>query len=208
MKLYGTPPSHFTRKVRVLLEELSLPYEFVVLSHLMEVGEEKFAQNPLHQFPVLEDGGLNLIESDLICDYILREYGRKSPLYPMIPDSPSYYLDQKRLAIMNGGMAAGVKLIRAKRSEIPSFEKFTFFRQEREALEASLRWLERDLGNKTTYHAQKFTMLEINLMCFVEWALFREMIPSLENYPNLAHFVHFHKNRPSFERTHPSKGVN
>ncbi len=204
MKLYGTPPSHFTRKVRVVLQELALPFQFLVLDRLLETGEENFAQNPLHQFPVLVDGDRNLIESDLICEYLLQEYGVKNPDLCFFPTG-DLWQHKKRLAIINGGMAAGVKLIRAKRSEL-SWD-CPFFRQEQAALNASLRWLDKDLGNKNEYTQGQFSLLEISLLCFLEWALFREMIPSLEPHGNLARFAQSHKSRPSFAQTHPSLGV-
>jgi glutathione S-transferase len=78
---------------------------------------------------------------------------------------------------MNGGMSAGVKIIRAMRSGIPEFEKYVFFRQEREAIRESLQWLEKDLANRTSYYPNRLTMLDITLMCYLEWALFRGMIP-------------------------------
>lgn len=206
MKLYGTPPSHFTRKVRVLLQELQVPCEFIpmAMNSLMQTGPEHFADNPLHQLPILIDGEKNIIESDIICEYLLDHFSKGQKFYP---DEKNKLEDQKRLAIMNGGMSAGVKLIRAKRSEIPEFMNFVFFKQERAALDASLDWLEKDLGSKTRYYPGNLTMLDITLMCFVEWAVFREMVPHLNNHPNLARFVEANKNHPSFASTHPARAL-
>ncbi len=80
MKLYGTYPSHFTRKVRIVLAELGIPHEFEVLASLMLTGPEHFAQNPLHQLPILVDGEKNIIESDIICEYLLEKYVDKAPI--------------------------------------------------------------------------------------------------------------------------------
>jgi len=204
MKLFGTPPSHFTRKVRVILQELSLPFEFIVLDRLLETGEEKFAYNPLHQFPVMEDGGRRLIESDLICEYLLERYGRGNGAVSLFPGG-DIFDHKQRLAIMNGAMASGVKLIRAKRSGI-SWE-YPFFEQEKASLTASLQWLENDLGGKLRYGEQGIGLLDISLMSLAEWAVFREFAPSLEKYPSLSRFVEAHKNRPSFASTHPSRGA-
>ena len=139
MQLYGTPPSHFTRKVRIVLQELGLPYEFVILSQLLEVGERHFAHNPLHMFPVLEDGDIRLFESDLICDYLISRYGAGKELNSFIPSQKNQVKDRQRLAVMNGGMSAGVTLIRAKRSGIRDWAPFPYFRQELASIDAALQ---------------------------------------------------------------------
>ena len=200
MKVYGTYPSHFTRKVRIVLQELQVPYEFSILTNLMAVGEEHFANNPLHQLPILVDGTRKLVESDLICEYLIEKYGREQmSIYP----EGDIIAHKQRLAIMNGGMDSGVKIIRGQRNGISA--DYPFFQQERGALQASLRWLDADLGNKKFYGPiEQLSLLELNLFCFIEWALFREMINTLEPYSNLQSFYQFHKNRPSFVRTHPS----
>ncbi len=200
MKVYGTYPSHFTRKVRIVLQELRIPYEFSILTNLMAVGEEHFANNPLHQLPILEDGTRKLVESDLICEYLLEKYGHgEMSVYP----EGDIVEHKQRLAIMNGGMDSGVKIIRGQRNGISN--EYPFFQQERAALRSALRWLDMDLGNKLFYGPQKtLSLLELNLFCFLEWALFREMVETFDPYPNLKNFLAPHKNRPSFVRTHPS----
>lgn len=204
MRLYGTPPSHFTRKVRVVLQELKVPYEFVVLEKLLEVGEEKFAGNPLHLFPVLEDGTQRLFDSSLICEYLLERYGQGKELASFLPPVENKVRDQKRLVVMNGAMSAGVTLIRAKRSGIENTNDYSFFRQEKAALAGAFRWLERELGSAESFYPGRLTMLDINLQCLLEWAVFRELnIPEAET-PNLVRFRDAFATRPSFRDTHPS----
>lgn len=205
MKLFGTNPSHFTRKVRILLQELQQPYEFVVLKQLMEVGSDKFGGNPLQMFPVLEDGATKLFESDIICEYLCDKYGKASPVNSFLPSAENKYADLKRMAVMNGVMASGVKLIRAMRSEIPNYLEFPFFRQEKAAISEGLEWLDKDLGNRTAYYSGRITMLDIGLMCAAEWVVFRNVISDLSFYPNIVRFVEANKTRPSFASTHPSK---
>ena len=203
MKLYGTYPSHFTRKVRVVLQELGLPFEFsrMEVESLGKIGAENFGGNPLHQIPVLEDGGKHIIESDIICEYLLRTYGKPGDDLALFP--PGDEIDHKiRLSIMNGGMASGVKLIRGKRSGLTW--DCTFFRQEQASLTGALEWLDKDLNGQTAYGGNKLTLLDISLMCFAQWAVFREMIPSLAPYKNIERFVNASKDRPSFVQTFPT----
>lgn len=204
MRLYGTPPSHFTRKVRVVLQELKVPYEFVVLGNLLEVGEEKFAGNPLHLFPVLDAGDQRLFESSLICEYLIEKFGQGNELSAYCPAPENKIRDLQRMAVMNGAMSAGVSLVRAKRSGIENGDNFAFFRQEKEALAAALRWLEKDLGNRASYYPGRLTMVDITLQCLLEWAAYREMGPPVSKFPHLASFMNGFSSRPSFAGTHPS----
>lgn len=207
MKLYGTYPSHFTRKVRILLEELGVDYEFQVLEKLLETGSEKFAKNPLHMFPVLEDGEAWIIESDVISAYTVEKHGENSEFLPLLPTAQERYLSLNRLSIINGAMEAGVHRIRAARSGIENLDLFAFFRQEKESIAAALVWLEKDLGRRDSYSEAGFCYLDITLICLLEWLEYREFIRDLSAYPNLARFVKVHANRPSIARTHPRLGA-
>jgi glutathione S-transferase len=204
MRLYGTAPSHFTRKVRILLQELSVPFEFVLLDKLLETGPEKFANNPLHMFPVLEHEGKQLIESDLICQYLIERFGKGKELSTFLPSAENAVHDQQRLAIVNGGMSAGVTLVRAKRSGIEKWTDYAYFRQELAAIDAAFAWIEKDLGDRDSYYPGRLTMLDIALMCLTEWAVFRDFLKDPSRFPNLTRFVRKHASRASFQSTHPS----
>ncbi|HEY8278843.1 MAG TPA: glutathione S-transferase family protein [Bdellovibrionota bacterium] len=205
MRLYGTPPSHFTRKVRIVLQELGLPYEFVRFTDLLAVGPDNFAHNPLHHFPVLEHEGLRLIESDLICQYLIKTYGRGKELSSLFPSAENETRDGQTLAMINGGMAAGVVLLRAQRSGLKNLDSVPFFQQERAGLDGSQRWLEQDLAGRTTYYPGRFTYLDVALLCFLEWAAFREFLLPEKEIPGLVKFVRTHESRASARATHPSK---
>jgi glutathione S-transferase len=206
MKLYGTPASPFTRKVRVVLQELGLPVNFIILERLLDTGAQHFAHNPLHQLPIFEDGEKRFIESDLICDYLLSTYRKADSKVTFLPEGGDRFADLQRLAIMNGGMALGAQIMHGKRSQIPDFDSFPFFQQRRAGLKESLRWLNEDLGNRNFY-GSGLSMLEITLVSYLDWALFREMVPSLEAFPNLVRLAAHWRNHPSFTKTHPEMPV-
>ena len=206
MQVYGTPPSHFTRKVRVLLQELGQPYEFVKfeVKHLMSVGAEKFADNPLHLFPVLVDGDLRIFDSDAICEYVIERYGKGKEISSFFPVFENRVHDRQRMVMINGGMSAGVSVIRAGRSGVEDWKKHPWLCQEMEAISGAASWLERDLGGRVSYYPGRLTMMDISLQCFLEWAEFREMIKDWGPYPGLVAFMRGWSSRPSFRATHPS----
>lgn len=206
MQVYGTPPSHFTRKVRVLLQELGLPYEFVKfeVSGLMAIGADKFADNPLHLFPVLVDGKERLFDSDAICEYLINRYGNGKEISSFLPDPANAVHDRQRMVMINGGMGAGVSVVRARRSGVEDWKKHPWLCQEMEAISGAARWLEKDLGARASYYPGRLTMMDIGLMCFLEWAQFREMLSVWDELPNLVAFVKANASRESFKSTHPS----
>lgn len=192
MKLFGTAPSPFTRKVRIVLAESGNRYEFVPLTQVQETGSEKFAGNPLHMYPVLElDDGQRIFDSAAICDWLLA-------------GAASETLDRRQVqVVINGVMDAGVKIIRARRSEIPDFDRYVMFRQERAAILEGLRWLEKRA--QAGVFAGPFSLLQINLLCLMDWAEFRELVPGYKEYPALQGVRAEWSERPSVAQTHPAK---
>ena len=72
--LYLTPLSHFSRKVRVVLEEMRLDCEFSYAPNLLSEDPGDFGGNPILRVPVLEDGANWVVESDNIVRYLLDTY--------------------------------------------------------------------------------------------------------------------------------------
>jgi glutathione S-transferase len=66
MKLHGTPLSHFTRKIRILLDELDVPFEMVWAPGVLADGTAAFGDNPLMRVPTLVDGAVTVIDSEHI----------------------------------------------------------------------------------------------------------------------------------------------
>ncbi len=77
IKLYGGARSRASI-VRWYLEELDIPYEFVLLD--MSAGEHRQPEflkiNPFGKVPAIVDGDLTLFESGAILLYLDRQYGK------------------------------------------------------------------------------------------------------------------------------------
>lgn len=82
LKLYGGARSRASI-VQWYLEELEIPYEFVLLN--MQVGEHRQPEylkiNPVGKVPAIVDGDFKLWESGAILLYLADKYG-KTPLSP------------------------------------------------------------------------------------------------------------------------------
>ena len=100
LKLYGLAGATAAGRVRVVLEELNVPYEFVVVSlpgasHCTapppsdSPTHEHHDTAPVHPFgqlPYIDDDGLVLFESRAICRYLALKHGGVGTLIPDTAD--------------------------------------------------------------------------------------------------------------------------
>jgi glutathione S-transferase len=107
MKLYGTPLSGHTHRVRLFLSLLNLPYEFVPID--MRAGEnqspEHLARSPFGEVPVLEDGDVVLPDSTAILVYLAAKYDNSGRWLPREPLAAAHV--QRWLSNASGKIAYG-----------------------------------------------------------------------------------------------------
>lgn len=103
--LYHLPLSPFSRKVRLALGEKRLPFE-LRLEKVWERRPEFLALNPACQVPVLmEESGLAVPDSAVICDYLEETYRE----VPLLGSTPAERIECRRLvAWFDGKFAAEV----------------------------------------------------------------------------------------------------
>lgn len=82
LKIYGTPLSSPTNKVRYVANYLNVPYEFQLIN--LAAGEQKKPEflkiNAYGKTPAMDDNGFTLSESNAIIRYLAAK--QKSDLYP------------------------------------------------------------------------------------------------------------------------------
>ena len=137
MELYGTPRSHFTRKVRLLLDHMGHDYQLIDIGNVAGADPEFFSNNPLMNVPVLRDGGVQLIESDHIAAYLAQTYDRDDPF--QVLTTQTEVLNAR--AVLNGAMAAEVRLVLAERTGLDT-ENGVFFEKARTVISNVLDWCE------------------------------------------------------------------
>ena len=137
MKLFMTPKSHFSRKVRLLLDHLELSYDMIDVGNVATDDPDNFGGNPLMGVPVLEDGTEWLVDSDNISSYLSRTYDPEDRFAVL---TSSVDLLNAR-AVMNGVMGNEVKLILSKRTGLDP-GPHAYFQKAAHAIELGLGWLE------------------------------------------------------------------
>ncbi|MCB9650959.1 MAG: glutathione S-transferase family protein [Deltaproteobacteria bacterium] len=137
MKLYYTPRSHFSRKVRILLDAWSVPALLLDVGNVAERSSEVFGSNPLMRVPTWVDGATWIIDSDHIARYLTPRYDPEDAFGVLTDDVSLLNLR----AVMNGVMASEVELILARRTGIDT-DAYPRFDKIRSAITQGLDWLE------------------------------------------------------------------
>ena len=137
MRLYYTPRSHFSRKVRILISALGLEVELIDVGNVGNLSKDMFGSNPLMKVPTLVDNECTIFDSDHIAQYLVRKYSRSDPFNVLTADI--IFLNAR--AVMNGAMSAGVEIVLAERSGIDTnvYERFDKLRA---IITNSFDWLE------------------------------------------------------------------
>lgn len=118
LKLYGGARSRASI-VQWYLEELEVPYEFVLLN--MEAGEHRqsefLAINPMGKVPAIVDGDFKLWESGAILFYLAQKYDK-------IPESPQKEAEMLQWILFgNATLASGIFVADTREREMPKLMK-------------------------------------------------------------------------------------
>ncbi len=137
MQLYYTPRSHFSRKVRILLDAWNRPVELIDAGDVGEDDASGFGDHPLLQVPTLRDEGTVVFDSDHIARYLVRKLDPGDEF--QVETTDARLLNAR--AVMNGVMAAEVEILLAKRSGI-DVDRLERFRKKRITIRRGLDWLD------------------------------------------------------------------
>jgi glutathione S-transferase len=200
MKLIGTQASPFVRKVRIVLAEKKIEYDFEADNPWSEASRVPEV-NPLGQVPVLllEDG-TTLFDSRVIVEFL----DNASPLARLIPADNRERIEVKRWeALCDGVLDAGV-LVRMERARSSGKRSEAWIARQLRKVNAGLDLIERDLGAKPWCAGNGYSLADIALGSCIGWLQFRfPEVGWLEERANLAR--HYAKlcERASFVDTAP-----
>lgn len=176
IKLYATPLSHFSRKVRVLLDLYQIPYEMIDIGNVANNDSKQFAENPMMKVPILFFGDVSIIESDHIAMYLVNQFD-SDDRYGVIT---SNVFDLNARAMMNGIMSEEVKLILGQRTGI-NIHDYVFFQKSLKAITNGLEWLE---SKSEKFNSAKLSYREIHFICMWDHLKHYRLV-ALDQYPKL-----------------------
>ncbi|AMO23111.1 glutathione S-transferase [Ramlibacter solisilvae] len=205
MKLIGATSSPYVRKVRIVMAEKRLDYEFV-LEDVWAADTTIAQSNPLGKVPCLVmEGGEALFDSRVIVEYL----DTLSPVGKLIPAMGRERAEVKTWEALADGVLDASILARleanwagrqkAQRSQ-------AWIDRQLSKVDASLKAMSQGLGEKTFCAAGKqLSLADIAVGCALGYLDFR--FPDIDwrhDYPNLGRLQERLMQRPSFADTRPA----
>jgi glutathione S-transferase len=200
MKLIGSLTSPFVRKVRIVLAEKKIDYEFVIESPW--VADSKVPNiNPLGKVPVLLlDDETPLFDSRVIVEYI----DNVTPNNKLFPAPNRERTEVKRWEALADGLcdAAATSYLEAKRPKKEQSPEW--IKRQNDKVMRSLEFMSEQLGEKTFIIGMHISMADIAVGSALGYLEFRfAHINWQETHPNLAKLYTKLMARPSFSDTMP-----
>jgi glutathione S-transferase len=204
MKLIGSTASPYVRKVRVVMAEKRLDYQFIqenVWSDTTTIGQS----NPLGKVPCLVmEGGEAMFDSRVIVEYL----DTLSPVGKLIPQQTRERAEVKTWeALADGVMDAGVlwRLEATWAGRADGERSQAWMDRQRSKVDAGIGAMAKGLGDKPFCSGIHLSLSDIAVGCALGWIGFR--FPEIDwrgKHTNLARLHDKLLTRPSFADTQPA----
>jgi glutathione S-transferase len=200
MRLFGSPASPYTRKVRVVLAEKRIDCEFDLVD-VNAPDNPVLAHNPLSKIPTLVlDDGTSLFDSRVIVEFL----DNASPIARLIPaDKRARVAVRRWEALADGVLDAGL-LVRYESLRPKKEQSAAWSARQLDKVTRGLGLLAADLGERTWCFGERYSLADIALGCCLGWLAFRH--PSIDwrgEHPRLARHFERLMARPAFAETVP-----
>jgi glutathione S-transferase len=199
MKLVGSKTSPFVRKVRVILAERDLAFEFLEES-AWNKDTTVPRYNPLNKVPALVlDSGDSIYDSAVISEYLDAISGGR-----FIPKDPQARALARRDEALGDGIAeAGIAAFLERKRDAARQDPAWIARQ-MDKVQAGIGAVATRLGSRECLNGSEMGVGDIACACALLWAEFR--MPELrwrDANPGLAAWIARLESRPSFASTRP-----
>ncbi|BEP39530.1 glutathione S-transferase N-terminal domain-containing protein [Variovorax sp. 375MFSha3.1] len=203
MKLIGSAASPYVRKVRVVLAEKRLDYQFVI-EDVWAADTTISNSNPLGKVPCLiMEGGEAMFDSRVIVEYL----DTLSPVGKLIPQQGRERAEVKTWeALADGVMDAGVlwRLEATWAGRSDGERSAAWIERQRAKVEDGIAAMAKGLGDKPFCSGIHLSLSDIAVGCTLGWLDLR--FPEIDwrkDYGNLAKLFDKLMLRPSFIDTKP-----
>jgi glutathione S-transferase len=200
MKLIGSPSSPFVRKVRVVLSEKRIDYDFVI-----DVPSDPASRvpefNPLGKVPVLiTDDGVRLFDSPVIAEYL----DSISPVARLIPEPARQRIQVRRWEALSDGILDAAVLLVQEGRRTAELQSDAVIARQRAKIDRALAFAATDLGEKAWCSGEAYSLADIALGCALGFLDFRfKDIDWRVRHPNLQRHAEKLFRLAPFEATAP-----
>jgi len=203
MKLIGSPASPYARKVRVVMAEKKLDYQYVI-EDVWAPDSTITQSNPLGKVPCLVmEGGEAIFDSRVIVEYL----DTLSPVGKLIPAQGRERAEVKTWealadGLLDAALTARMEVIFKGRSEAQRSQPW--IDRQMDKINAALNAMSAGLADKAFCSGVHFSLSDVAVGCALGYLEFRfAQIAWRESYPNLAKLQDKLALRPSFMETAP-----
>jgi glutathione S-transferase len=204
MKLIGSTASPYVRKVRIVLAEKKLDYQFVQ-ENVWADDTTIATSNPLGKVPCLVmEGGEAVFDSRVIVEYL----DTLSPVGKLIPGQGRERAEVKTWEALADGLldAAILARLEATWAGRPDSQRSqAWIDRQLGKVRESLRAMSLGLGDKPYCSGIHMSLSDIAVGCALGWLEFRfPQIDWRSEHPNLGKLLDKLMQRPSFADTRPA----
>ena len=201
MKLVGSFTSPFVRKVRIVLAEKRIVYDFDV--DIPWESDTRVAEhNPLGKVPILiMDDGTTLYDSRVIVDYL----DSANPVSRLMPEFNRERSMVKRWEALADGISDAATTIFLERKRPESLQSTEWISRQQKKAMLGLEVAARDLGDKKWCEGNVYTLADVALGCTLGYLSFRFPEMKWRMFPNLVRLVDALEERASFIETAPKE---
>ena len=203
MKLIGATASPYVRKVRIVMAEKKLDYQFVQ-ENVWADDTHIATSNPLGKVPCLVmEGGEAVFDSRVIVEYL----DTLSPVGKLIPSQGRERAEVKTWEALADGLLDAAILVRLERTfagRSDGERSQAWIERQLAKVHAALRAMSLGLGEKAFCSGIHLSLSDVAVGCALGWLEFRfPEITWREEYANLARLQDKLAARPSFADTVP-----
>lgn len=195
MKLIGSLTSPYVRKVRIVLTEKKIEFEFAIDSP-WNADSNVPNVNPLGKIPVLIlDDSTVLFDSRVIVEYI----DSVAPNNKLMPESNRERAEVKRWCAVADGICDSAALIFLERKRPQAQQSAEWIERQTDKILRSIEYMAAELGEKVYCMGNHFTLADVGVGCALGYLAFR--FPEInwrESHPNLARLYDKLMQRPAF----------
>lgn len=202
MKLIGSLASPYVRKVRVVLAEKKLDYQFE-LENVWAPDTAISKLNPLGKVPslLMEDGSV-MIDSRVMVEYL----DTLTPVCKLLPPNSRDRADVKCWEALADGILDAAVTVRLERIQRPIEQQSEeWIARQLRKVHLGLAALSEKLGESPYCAGKNYTLADVAVGCALGWLTFR--FPDIawrDDYANLARLFDKLSERPSFKDTLPA----
>ena len=202
MKLIGTLTSPYVRKVRIVLAEKKIEYDFEIDSP-SDAKSKVALVNPLGKVPVLIlDDETALFDSPVIVEYL----DKVTPNNKLLPAPNRERTEVKRWEALGDGLLDAATTAVYESRRLKKEQSATWINRQREKITRTVTFMSRELADKPYCVGTHFSLADIAVGTALGYLLFR--FPDIDwktDYPNLERLYEKLMQRPAFADTAPQE---